>query len=144
MSRYYSADPVRDAANYYADMEAAADKLQEATDDLSSEFIEAAAGDLSLPFGKPYKSYSKQTDGSMVYTMKHQSMNDVLFESLDYPYGPTVSQVLQLLADAAKGHTVHAQAKQLIARMADKWAEMNVDEPEKDDGDFAPDETSFG
>ena len=51
---------------------------------------------------------------------------DMLSEALDNGSGPSTSDALRLLVDAANGADVKERAKELINRMAWKYAEQNT------------------
>ena len=48
-------------------------------------------------------------------------------DTLDYSEGPSMVEAMQLVLNAAAGSDVKAQATGLLKRMADKFAEMNVE-----------------
>ena len=62
------------------------------------------------------------------YPLRHPTTSELMFESLDYVGGPSIDDVLQIISAAAMGQNVQRQAKVLIRRMADTWADHNLDE----------------
>ena len=62
------------------------------------------------------------------YPRRHQTTSELMFESLDYVGGPSIDDVLQIISAAAMGQDVQEQSKELIKRMAETWADRNVDE----------------
>ena len=59
---------------------------------------------------------------------RHPTTSELMFESLDYVGGPSIDDVLQIISAAAMGQDVQERAKELIRRMADTWADHNLDE----------------
>ena len=72
--------------------------------------------------GPPYLIGGKQ-----VRPQRYQTFSEVMSESLDYTDGPALIEAMQLVLNAAAGWDVKAQATDLLKRMADKFAEMNVE-----------------
>ena len=62
------------------------------------------------------------------YPRRRPTTSELMFESLDYVGGPSIDDVLQIISAAAMGQNVQGQAKDLIRRMADTWADRNLDE----------------
>lgn len=62
------------------------------------------------------------------YPRRHPTTSELMFESLDYVGGPSIDDVLQIISAAAMGQDVQERAKELIKRMADTWADRNLDE----------------
>jgi len=58
-----------------------------------------------------------------------QTLTEVMQESLDYPSGPNMSEIMQLVLNVAYGRDVvnaPEQARNLLERMANTWARFDV------------------
>ena len=55
------------------------------------------------------------------------TLSEVMAESLDYGDGPSMTEAMQLILNAANGMDVKAQAQGLIDRMATTWAKFNTE-----------------
>lgn len=55
------------------------------------------------------------------------TLSEVMAESLDYGDGPSMTEAMQLILNAANGMDVQAQAQGLIDRMASTWAKFNTE-----------------
>jgi len=61
------------------------------------------------------------------YLSRVPRLSEVMAESLDYSNGPQLADVLKVLVDVAYGDQPQiAAARDLINRMAAKWADQNV------------------
>jgi hypothetical protein len=60
--------------------------------------------------------------------MRVQTLAEVMAESLDYAEGPSMTEAMQLILNAANGSNVQAQAQSLVDRMAKTWAKFNTEE----------------
>lgn len=100
-------------------------RLEEREAALCNEFITAALQSVKAPaeFSLKFADYSCGVDKKF---SRHSTVGEVMFESLDYPNGPEFDDVLQLLADAARGEDIRPKALALVQRMGAKYAQMNV------------------
>ena len=113
-------DRLHEAANRSLDA-----LLQEA----EREFLSAALeGDMNAParFAPLRRDYKSRFPDAK----RTQTVSEVLLDSLDYEGGPQHDDLFILLAKAAKGQPVQADAKALLGRMSAKWADMYVMEDE--------------
>lgn len=109
-------------ANRLSDALGAASEHTEAEAYLRREFLVAAmSGDMK----RPAMFAPLRTDYRLL-AKRHQTVGEVLQESLDYRNGPQFDEVFQILCEVARDG--NEKAKALIGRMADKWASMNVEE----------------
>lgn len=129
----YSADPVADAAAYYEPLYAAADSQANAERVLDEEFTAACAkGDANAiaSFAPDVRDFYCRAMGiANTAPRRAQQLHEVMQESLDYPKGPSMSEAMQLILNAAYSPNLEAtrdQAKRLIERMATTWASHNV------------------
>ena len=118
---YYTANPCADAERWNDDQEALSDAadamLERKTEELRDEFLHHALRDVSKPakFSPHFRTYK-------------ETVADVMSESLDYEGGPQFADLMQILADSARGEDVSPRAFALVKRMADKYAEFNAEE----------------
>ncbi len=98
---------------------------EERKEEMRTDFIHDALRDVKLPakFAPMVDDYSK---GASNKFSRYQTVGEVMFESLDYTNGPDYDDLLQLLADAARGADIRPQALNLVKRMAATYARMNV------------------
>lgn len=99
--------------------------LEEREEELCNAFITAALRDVKAvaTFSPKFVDYSLGVDKKF---SRHSTVGEVMFESLDYRNGPEYDDLLQLLADAARGEDIRPKALDLVKRMGAKFAEMNV------------------
>lgn len=133
----YSTDPVADAAAYYTAKDSYAERVTLAEQGAAANFIHACRkGDANAlaDFAptvtdwnrSPRPMLSDETDRPQ----RTQTLAEVLEESLDYTSGPSKTELFQLLLNVAfSSDAVNAptQARELLQRMADKWAAFNTD-----------------
>ena len=93
-------------------------------------FLAAMRGDLKAKakWAPMVRDYSAGPGVDGEYPRRHQTTSELMFESLDYVGGPSIDDVLQIISAAAMGQDVQEQSKELIKRMAETWADRNVDE----------------
>lgn len=72
--------------------------------------------------GQPYL-----IGGTQVRPQRMQTVAEVMADTLDFTGGPASVELHQLLLNAAAGAPVKELAENLLKRMADKFAEMNVE-----------------
>lgn len=85
---------------------------QKRKDSLREQFIDAA----------------RKCDMSASSSLMDGQDGDVLLASLDYPGGPSLNDVLEIVCRVAKGELVVEEASLLINRMADTWINYYGDE----------------
>jgi hypothetical protein len=128
----YSTDPVADAAAYYeprygAD-EAQAKAERQAGDAFMAECGRCDANALA-DFAPMVRDWTFKVASIDKAPKRVQTLAEVMQESLDYPSGPCMEELMQLLLNVAYGCEVAnapAQARRLIERMASTWASQNV------------------
>lgn len=93
-------------------------------------FLAALRGDLKAKaeWAPMVRDYSAGPGVDGEYPRRRPTTSELMFESLDYVGGPSIDDVLQIISAAAMGQNVQGQAKDLIRRMADTWADHNLDE----------------
>lgn len=130
---YITANPCADAERWENDQQAlyeAAQTMQtKCIQEMRDGFLEAARGDLHLParFSVPYQSYNTKTGK---YYKRFSKVYEIMNESLDYESGPQIAELMALLCAAAHGSDVGHAARNLLVRMADKYAEINWENEE--------------
>lgn len=100
------------------------DSADEAKEELKQEFISAAIRDMKAiaTFARPYRSYCI---GASKFTLKQQTMGEVMFETLVNSNSLKPDAVFQLLAKATNGEDIKDAALDLIGRMADEYVSYN-------------------
>lgn len=95
--------------------------------EMERDFMHAA---LTQPMNAPcvWAPLVSDLDKPLGRLMRHQTVGEVLFDSLDYASGPSVDGVLGVLCAVASGKPMQAEALALLQRMAHKYAEMHVEE----------------
>ncbi|MDO4795543.1 MAG: hypothetical protein Q4A28_06335 [Brachymonas sp.] len=73
-------------------------------------------------------AWEKGKDASGRYPRRNPTVGELMQESIEYAGGPTSEDVFKVLSAAAMGQDVGQQARGLLQRMADVWAERNLDE----------------
>lgn len=115
----YSCDPVADAGRYYDAVNADQEEGSRRIDWLKQSFIcDALKLDLSS------KSSLNETTidfAAEAITRRASKVSEVLFESLDWPNGPNVDQLISFVVGKAKDGD--GDAASLLDRMATAYAE---------------------
>ena len=125
---YYTANPCADAERWENDQQALYDAAEaqkaESIQEMRDGFLASTGGDLHLParFSVPYQAYNASTGK---YYKRFSKVYEIMNESLDYEGGPQISELMALLCAAAHGSDVGQAARDLLIRMADKYAEIN-------------------
>ncbi len=139
----YSTDPVADAVAYD---EWQGEIEQHQTSDgkaKADEYITSCQSFMSACRIKDANALApwapKTTDWEAVRASLHsvgtdmpkrlQTLAEVMQESLDYPSGPHMSEIMQLVLNVAYGNDVvnaPEQARNLLERMADTWAKCDL------------------
>jgi len=131
----YSTDPVMDAARHWDAVYAAADRQTAAEIAMEQDFILAAkrldANALArfAPLVRDWHGVrGPQACSAPVQRYRYQTMGEVMTESLDYPNGPDMGEVMQLVLNVAYGDlaATRTQASDLLARMAGDFALHNA------------------
>lgn len=131
-----STDPVHDAGDYWDRVISRTERQQAAEEAAQCDFIRAImACDLQAPatFAQTVQDFERaplKANGTRDYTRaprREQTVLEVASDSLDYPAGPTLGDVLTLVARAADGWDVQREAASLISHMAHAWASHNVE-----------------
>lgn len=92
------------------------------------EFIHAALRDVTLfaYFAPKVTDHSNPADSGKINKPKRfQRVSECMAGSLDYTGGPSSVELMQMLADAARGEDIRPAALNLVKRMAATWAERN-------------------
>lgn len=121
----YSTDPVRDASRHMdAQWETAHDRrmaelrhAEEFTRDFLSGSMKAAS-----VTGETRNDYRHSKTGALTITQRAATVGEVIFDAMDHVRGPDHDEVFELLARAAKGEDVGADAREVIARLAAVYA----------------------
>ena len=90
----------------------------------------ALSGDLKAKaeWAPTFRDYSAERGVDGEYPRRHPTTAEIMLESLDYVGGPSIDDVLQIISAAAMGQDVQEQSKELIKRMAETWADRNLEE----------------
>lgn len=122
-----STNPVMDAISYYAVQDAIQAQYRAAEQLMSDDFAELAmkadanAFAQFAPLVQDHGSRSKRV----------QTFAEVMAESLDYTNGPTMTEAMQLILNAAYGNlspeVVSAQARDMVERMGKAYARVNAE-----------------
>lgn len=129
----YSTNPVLDASRYYDALDARQELEDRARADMADDFLRAChRGDANAlapwaPRVTDYKGQPYLIGGKQVRPQRVRTLSEVMEDSLDYTGGPDSVELHQLLLNAAAGMPVKELAENLLKRMADKFAEMNVE-----------------
>lgn len=113
-------DPVIDAADHYDALHAYSDAMRDAEAVIELEILQlVAAGDMSAAvYSAPLVDQRKFTLAGMMVSKRFQTLDEVLFDSLDMTDGPTFAEIMGLLCKVP-------EAKPLFNRMAQKFASIN-------------------
>lgn len=132
----FSSDPVHDAARHY-DAVAHESEAQGRAEELAADAFIAAARHCDanrLCAWAGLVTDWERTRGpilnSTTAVKRMQTMTEIVQEGLDYPNGPDISEVVQLLLNVAYGTDLVNQpriARELMRRIAATWAEHNTD-----------------
>jgi hypothetical protein len=128
----YSTDPVADAAAYYEPRYAAADAQAKAERDADDAFMAACGrcdANALADFAPMVRDWTFKVASIDKAPKRVQTLTEVMQESLDYPSGPCMEELMQLLLNVAFNRDLvnqPARARDLVARMAGTWASQNV------------------
>jgi hypothetical protein len=129
----YSTDPVLDAARHYEALDQAQEAQVAAEFAATGDFLAAChKGDANAlaDFAPTVRDLTGGIESVGANTRQRmQRLHEVMAESLDYGNGPTMSEAMQLLINAAHSDdlaSVQMQARALLRRMGSTWAEQNV------------------
>ena len=93
-------------------------------------YTSALRGQMDAPamWAPMVNDYAEGHDANGRYPRRNQTVGELMQESIEYANGPTSEDVSKVLSAAALGQDVAEQARALLRRMADRWADMNLDE----------------
>lgn len=97
-------------------------------DDVVQEFIHAATRNVRLfAYFAPRITDFENPDffGLIVKPRRLQTVSEVMADALGCSDGPETADLMQLLADAARGADIRPQALNLVKRMAVTWTAIN-------------------
>lgn len=100
------------------------DSMEAAEQVMAREFIELVMkGDMSAPatFAMQLTDYNAPAK-----TKRYQTTLEVMEEAVSYGDGASMSDVMSLLVNVAQGIPLQQAAKELIKRMAYKFADFNA------------------
>jgi len=129
----YAAIESQQDARRYSEMLDAAERRSRAEFEMAADFLRACRrGDANAlatwaPKCTDYTGQPYLIGGKQVRPQRERTLSEVMEESLDYTGGPDSVELHQLLLNAAAGTPVKELAENLLKRMADKFAEMNVE-----------------
>lgn len=134
----YSADPVLDAGRHTEEMFRQSDELERAEIALGARFLRLAGkadANALCDFASTtdWDAAKRQPIDQRTATSlpkRQQTLAEVMAESLDFASGPSLCEAMQLILNVAYGANLAnapAQARDLLGRMAAKWAEFNVE-----------------
>lgn len=96
--------------------------------DVELEFVHAATRNVRLfAYFAPKITDFENPDycDLIVKPRRLQTVAEVMADSLGCGNGPGAAELMQLLADAARGEDIRPQALNLVKRMAVTWTAMN-------------------
>lgn len=100
--------------------------VSEAKYDLATEFTHCATRNVrNFAYFAPKISNRDVTLGNTAAFRRRQTVAECMVDALDCKDGPEVAELMQLLADAARGEDIRPQSLNLVKRMAATWAAMN-------------------
>lgn len=93
-------------------------------------YTSALRGQMDAPamWAPMVTAWEKGKDASGRYPRRNPTVGELMQESIEYANGPTSEDLFKVLSAAAMGQDVAEQARGLLRRMADRWADMNIDE----------------
>ena len=123
----YSTNPVHDAAKYYAVQDAYTAQLEEAEQAMADEFVELAMKADANAFAE-FAPLIRDHDRA---GKRKQTMAEVLHDALGFANGPSITEAMQLILNAAYGNlspeVVKAQARDLVERAGKAHARVNAE-----------------
>ena len=129
----YAAIESQQDARRYSDMLDAAKRRSRAEFEMAADFLRACGkADANAvvtwaPQITDWKGPLHLVGDKHVRPKRDQTLAECMGDTLDYSEGPSMVEAMQLVLNAAAGSDVKAQATGLLKRMADKFAEMNVE-----------------
>lgn len=135
----YSSNPVLDADRHTEEVFDLAERQQAAEVALGAKFLKLAGkadANAVCDFATTtdWDAVKRQPVDQRTATrlpQRHQTIAEVMTDALDYTDGPSLCEVMQLVLNVAHGSDLvntQAQARELLGRMAAKWAHFNVGE----------------
>lgn len=123
----YRTNPVIDADRHYAkvyDYEQQAEEAERAMADDFTELAMKADANAFAQFAPLVRDYSS-------HCTRVQTFAEVMVESLDTGSGPTMTEAMQLILNAAYGNlspeVVSAQARDMVERMGKAYARVHAE-----------------
>lgn len=120
-------NPVIDAGNHYQAAYDYAERMEEAEQAMADDFAELAMKADANAFAQ--FATLVQDHGSR--SKRVQTFAEVMAESLDYTNGPTMTEAMQLILNAAYGNlspeVVKAQARDMVERMGNAYARVHAE-----------------
>jgi hypothetical protein len=125
-------DPVADAAAYYDRRDAETEAQIAAEVQASVDFIKTCAkrdANALADFAPMVRDWTFKVASIDKAPKRVQTLTEVMQESLDYPSGPSMTELMQLLLNVAFNEDLvnqPTQARALLSSMASTWASQNV------------------
>lgn len=118
---------IRDAMDRLSDLQAQAEIT--AAEDFKTACQKGDANALPnfAPMVTDWTAVKPPVIAGQILPRRTPTLSEVMAESLDYGDGPSMTEAMQLLLNAASGANVQAQAQGLIDRMAATWAKFNTE-----------------
>ena len=129
----YAAIERQQDARRYGEMLDAAERRSRAEFEMAADFLRACGkADANAvvtwaPQITDWKGPLYPVGDKHVRPRRYQTLAECMADTLDFTGGPASVELYQLLLNAAAGAPVKELAENLLKRMADKFAEMNVE-----------------
>ena len=96
--------------------------------DVEQEFVHAATRNVKLfaYFAPKITDFENPEYCDLIVKPRRlQTVAEVMADALGCKNGPEAAELMQLMADAARGEDIRPQALNLVKRMASTWTAMN-------------------
>lgn len=125
-------DPVEDAACQGEEQDKRNDFIQEEEDCARAYFFaQAVRADANAvcTWASTIKDYGNTASVSSAEKLprRYRTFSEIMFDTLDMGNGPSMSELMQMLLNAASGHTLtQKHAQELLANMAEQYVKYEV------------------
>ena len=118
---------IRDALDRLSDLQAQAEIATAEDFKTACSKGDANALPCFAPMVTDWTAVKPPVIAGQILPRRTPTLSEVMAESLDYGDGPSMTEAMQLILNAANGMDVKAQAQGLIDRMATTWAKFNTE-----------------
>lgn len=123
----YSTNPVLDAISYYTVQDAYTAQMREAELAIEEEFERLAM----KADANAFAGFAPLVRDDTGTGLRKQTLAEVMHYALDYSNGPSITEAMQLILNAAYGNlspeVVKAQARDLVERAGKAHARVNAE-----------------